>query len=531
MPTGLATRSLVPDEVMPGYGIHPNLAEGGLQRVGFPLAGRVVRDGAYPSPAIITIHTGQSEFPEQVRRLQIWQAAYDAVINGIGRTSDTPLGLGVLLHPNPGFVFRWRILAALDPWTEVPGEFLSVNLSTATTEVQVPEGTITEGNRIVGQVKIEDRRLDPTDIRYDATAPDLPATDDIIEFFLIGPIPPDDLHEAMIEGITDGEYCVNAYNGLYSARDPLTGAVVPTGIKYDGAAFAQMTNPVRMRHSKPVEDVRDHLEKLIYGPSGMTPALDAIGQISPVSRIPPTDTTGLVVINNAITKATPLWSAGHRIINVVRFIYPRDYSIGKPDMPPRINMIVRQNLLASQDVVLEFRDEISIERHGEQLLELDGSAYRAIGFDTTEDDVAPGVLPPRRGFVSLVERILKAQGKTFETAQPIVRPAVHVVPVGSGIGVAGNIEDEVGWQLAQLAGTHLLNRFSLGAPTMSVPVHRAAIPDTRVGDWVILDLSWFPDYVTQRRGLITLAQIVAIADLNCGWRNITAEVANAVTIS
>src|SRR5687768_10201245 len=111
MPFGLGTRSLVPDEIMPGYGIHANLAEGGLQRVGFPLAGRIQRHASYPDPAIITIHTGQSEFPEQVRRLLIWQAAYDAVINGIGRTSDTPLGLGALLHPNPAFVFRWRILA------------------------------------------------------------------------------------------------------------------------------------------------------------------------------------------------------------------------------------------------------------------------------------------------------------------------------------------------------------------------------------------------------------------------------------
>src|SRR5688572_28376976 len=118
--TGFGGRSLVPDESLEPYGSDAILVDGALLRAGFPMAGHVYRRAGYPTPAVIEIHVGASEFPEQIRRLLIWQAAYDAVTGGIGRVQGSPLGVGALLHPNPQFVFRWRILAALTPWTEVP---------------------------------------------------------------------------------------------------------------------------------------------------------------------------------------------------------------------------------------------------------------------------------------------------------------------------------------------------------------------------------------------------------------------------
>lgn len=512
---GYGARSLVPDELIDGYGEDPALPEGWLIRPGFPLSGRVVRRAGYPSPAVVEIHIGASDFPDQLRRLLIWQAAYDAVIGGIGRVQGSPLGSGALLHPNPQFLFRWRILASGDPWTEVPGEFLSVNLSTV-------ESTVTQGARVVGQVIIEDRRVDPTDILYDAAVDDLPATDDIIEFFLIGPIPPEELHPVVVEGITTGEFLKNAYDGVYSARDE-NGAVVPTGVRYNTAALALMTDIVRIRLSAPIDDLRDWTEKHIYQPTGWVPALDNDGDISPVSQIPPEDTSTLLVITNAVAEPAPDWDAGQRIVNVVRFTYPRDYVVGKPDPAPPTLQVVRPNLLDQRDVVLEFRDELSIQRHGEQVMEISGEAFRAIAGvadATAEESALPSGLPVYKGFVTklLTKEQFDARVTARFNEQPIVRSAVLALPI------SGDIADETGYQLALLRDIHVGNRYVYGAPAFAVNVMRAHIPDMRVGDWAWFDLSWLPDYLTQRRGLYALGQVIALGDPDCAWRRLLVEV-------
>ena len=508
--TGFGGRSLVPDELLEGYGEDPALPDGWLIRPGIPLSGLVVRHAFYPSPAVVQVHVGATVFPDQIRRLLIWQAAYDAVIGGIGRAAL----LGGLPHVgegNPQFVFRWRLQGSSDPWTEVPGNVMGVSLSTT-------PSTLTEGAVVVGQVIIEDRRLDPAESVYDPTVADLPAEDDVIEFFLIGPIPPDELHPVIVEGITAGQFAVNVYAGLYSARDPIDGTVIPTGIRYDEPSFAQMTDLVRIRLDKPIEDARDWLEKHIYAPTGWCPALNSLGQISPVSQVAPTDATGLTVITDAVTEPTPDWDAGQRVINVIRFNYPRDYIVGNPDPDPPTDQVVRQNLIGQRDVVLEFRDEASITRHGEQPIEISGEAFRAIGLvaDAAAEETAdPGAFQ-FSGTTKLSKFILGVAGQPT-TQQPIVRSAVLVLPV------SGDVADEVGYQLFLLRQIHVLNRYTLGAPGISIPVMRAFIPDHRCGDWVVLDLSWLPDYITQRRGLQTLAQIVALGDLDCAWRRLLVE--------
>jgi len=97
------------------------------------------------------------------------------------------------------------------------------------------------------------------------------------------------------------------------------------------------------------------------------------------------------------------------------------------------------------------------------------------------------------------------------------QPPARVIPVFD------TVEGELAWQIAQDRQAHLQNRYSLGAPTVGVNVMRSAVPKLRAGSWVVLDLSWFPDYVTQRRGLVALGQVVALGDLDCAWRHLLVE--------
>ncbi len=61
-------------------------------------------------------------------------------------------------------------------------------------------------------------------------------------------------------------------------------------------------------------------------------------------------------------------------------------------------------------------------------------------------------------------------------------------------------------------------------PAISLAVRRSALPLLRAGDWVKLDLSWLPDYLTGRRGLIAEAQVISLGDLDCAWRKALLEV-------
>lgn len=653
--TGL--RSLVPDELVDGYGYDP-ASNTYLIRPALPLEGHANRHPFYPSPSSVVLSVGASEFPDQYRRLFLWQEAYQAVVDGIGRASGE-------IVPNIAFLFRWRATGSSDPWNEIPGDVLGVSLSTAT-------GPLTEDTRIVGQVVIEDRRLNPLLAEYDPGVPALPTEDQIVEFFLLGPVPTSERHPVILDskivpgvagpldptaallfgrfdlgvslggissgtidltalpgnveevrrqtvpvfdrlgnesttgdifipsrglfswraagsadpwtsvvlepalpggssllvyletplrntfrvftlaqltaadadvpadgqdieftvdyepgapelldvtvGLTAGLLAQNVYDGLYAPRGA-AGELIPMRVRYDAAALALMTDPVRLRLTEPVDDARDFLEAMVYAPTGWAPALDSDGRISPVSQVAPLDLAGLPVVQNSVTEPAPDWNAGNRVINVLRFTYSRDYKSGPPDEPPPspTEANQRQEVVKAQSITLEFRDEASIARLGEQLLEIDGSAFTAIGAvlgDDADANVPPNPFNrPRR-----VQAALERMGLEKPiTATPVVRSAVNVQPV------TGAVEDETGYRLFLLRYLHLMNRYRLGAPAFRVNVMRSAFPTLRAGSWVAVNLSWLPDYLTRRRGLVALAQVLSLGDLDCSWRGILVE--------
>lgn len=512
---GFGARSLVPDELLEGWG-YDAISDTWLIRPGIPLLARFERQVTYPSPATGSCFLAPSGVPwggdpkwGQYNRMLIWQSAYDAVIRGIGRVGDTAF-------PNPHFKFIWRPAGSPDStaWTEIPGQYLAVSFNST------DGSTITSGTRFVQVLGIEDRRLDPTSTDFDAGTAALPTTDQEIEFFLLGPHPPDEHHPVLIDGITDGELTKNAYDGLYSSRDPDTGAVVATGIRYDEDAVLLMDNPVRFLLDKPIEDLRDWTEKHVYGVNGWSPALDDQGRISPVHRAPPADVSGLTIVTNDDVEPGPAWTAGNRVINRVRFKYRRyyvplvkdpqtgDLIPAHPDPPPPFEGIPRQSEVTWVDIVPEWIDTLSVIRHGDQLLEIDGLVYGALGRIPTDEST---VQPTRsRGH-------FRRPPSNTPADQFIVPATYHAEPV------TGDIEDETGWQLGFSAANDLLLRYAYGAPSWKLPVTRARLRDERVGSWVVVNLSWMPDYETGRRNLFGLAQITSLGELDCAWRSPTLE--------
>jgi hypothetical protein len=280
-----------------------------------------------------------------------------------------------------------------------------------------------------------------------------------------------------IDGLTAGEFLTNLYDGLYSPRDS-SGNIVPTGIRYDAAALLAMTTQVTLRVTEPIDDARAWAEEFIYAPTGWCPALDNDARISPVSQIPPLSTAGLTDINGAITEPVPGWHAGERVINIVEYEYPRHYIPADSSVPVDGDGLATRTQRITDTTLLH--SETSIERHGEQKVDFNGLAFAAIGSG-----------------------------------------------IGEPLGYPQDpdaIQTELGYQLAYERGLYILPRYEEGAQAIDVPVMRSATATLRAGDWVLANLAWFPNYITRRRGQTDMiGQIMAIADLDCAWRQLLIE--------
>lgn len=372
----------------------------------------------------------------------------------------------------PRFEILWRLEGSGDPWTVVdPMDTLVAGRS-----VVAPPGTSAYWRKLVTvwAAELADgsavRAVSAMTLRgYQATGT-FPTDGDSIEIAVRWKGEPTDFAPLHIEGMTSGAFLKQLYDGEYSPPDPVTGEVVPTGIRYHEADLLEVgqeaPDTILLRITEPVEDLRAWAEERIYSPTGWCPALNNDGEISPRSQIPPATFEGLQEISNAITEPSPTWDAGERIVNVIRYNYPRHYRVD-------LDEAEAVDLLEVRDVVQEYRDEASITRHGLQVVEFDGQAFSAMGGNDTK---------------------------------PIVEKTL-----------------EQGYRLAVLRRLYVFDRYRNGAPTLEVPVRRDYTWHLRAGDWVTVDLSWFPDYVTDRRGLITGGQILAINDVDCEWRVLLIE--------
>jgi hypothetical protein len=351
----------------------------------------------------------------------------------------------------PLLAVMWRRAGSADPWTVVHpvgapqwlGETEYINTLALCADGQLADGTAVRGVRSLY-------------LRGLFSPDPLPSHGDRVEIIVRYLGPPSKDFPFHFEG-TAGELLRRLYDGEYSDRGPM-GELVPIGVRYDPEALAAMTERVRVRFAEPVKDAREWAEKYIYAPLGYAPALDSQGRVSPVHQARVREVHD---ITDAHAEPVPGWQHGDKVVNLLRFIYFRDYA--DPASPDGVGI---------QEVTLEFPNIESITKFGERPLELRGDAFRAID---------------------------GASGDSGDYAQRLA--AARWATIGP--------------------------RYGHGAPgIVTVPVMRRQIPTARVGDWCRLSLSWMPDYPTQRRGLQErTGQIIAIRDLDCAWREITAELA------
>lgn len=314
-----------------------------------------------------------------------------------------------------------------------------------------------------------------------AEQPVLPTTGQNVEVMLVYSGPITERFPLHYEGPA-GALLLDVLRGEYSTDEQ--GAQIDPRIRVDEARFigpaapAVLRAPVRVRITETEEDLRDWFERACQA-LGIAPALNAHGEVSPVSAELPDETVPLPEINDGNAEAVAGWE--HPItdaITQVHVTYHRDIShAGARVAVPRGTGLsggaadgissVERSITIAPDEASGIQQVMGIKVH-----KVDGFLWRSIGGE-------------------------EGQGSPALSDDAAVREA------------------------RRLAGDLLL-RFAHGGQSSFVRV-RKSDPDIEaltVGDWVLDARSWAPNYMSGRRGRNHLAQVVSIRDINPEWREI-----------
>lgn len=267
-----------------------------------------------------------------------------------------------------------------------------------------------------------------------------------------------------IQDVTVGQLLRALYRGDYSDEDPR--------IRYEEAALLALRTWVRAIIKEPADDLRAWAEKHAYPIAHAAPALNADGEISPVTYLLPDATVTVPTLSDSnLRPAGGGWShSASDAINVVHADYLRDYRVS----PGEREGLALSDQLRSVTQPVTARHRASIALNGEQALKIETTLLRAIG----NSDGSP---------------------------------------------IYGDSTDERGAKVALRISQQILDRFAVGGQYFAVEGRRtdADIEALEVGDYVIVGSTWHPDYNTGERGANRLAQVLGRRNLNAAWTSLT----------
>ena len=304
-------------------------------------------------------------------------------------------------------------------------------------------------------------------LRLNVDAPEeRPTNNQRIEYRVLSGMPPSEEVPLFIER-PFGDLLAAIYDGEEYGEDGLVvryDEVAMQKFKDDtGVAVAMITEPPDPADENAFTWIGEH----IYRINGYAPAINAEGKVVPVKYALPAADQTLLQLDSTNIAGKPKWKHGpDEAVTFVQFLYPRTFLL--PEDPA--NPLTFVERLADREVYVE-RYSLTRSLFGERPLE-----YKPLTV---------------RSFTGSVE----------------------------GTPLTGDVTQELGHSLGFKRGLEAIDRFSQGAQRVEVPVIvspiGAALPNTREaqeGDWVIISAIELPDYLTNRRGLNRLMQIVKIKD-------------------
>lgn len=249
-----------------------------------------------------------------------------------------------------------------------------------------------------------------------------------------------------------GDLLQDIYDGGYSY------AGLGMKMRYSSAAmtaFRRATGKALVKITEPVEDAKPWIQENIYRANGYAPAIRD-GVVYPVSGDLPDSALVVPTLDDSnVYPGEAEWEHGSElIVNHGEFLYERDLV---PSNYSKTGTIITQQVLIQRD------NGTSQARHNSKPISFQPVTVRAVSAydvnmsqhnpDASQEDAA------RRG----LQRISAA-----------------------------------------------IRRFANGAQKATATCRASLTESIQAGDWVLLGVSWMPDYVTRRRGINRLMQVVNV---------------------
>lgn len=285
---------------------------------------------------------------------------------------------------------------------------------------------------------------------------EIPTANQDVEVRVLSGKPPTPEAPIYFEG-TYGAFLKRCYDGYYSVQ--------PTGLRYNTAVMNDLVvnSPImRLIQGETVKEGLNWLQENWYKPMRMIPLINAAGEIVPTSYEVPDATVTLVTLDNTNVE-TADWSHGvGDAVTGVNFMYKRDY-------------VGSDNKIHTIDVHVDKLDAPGVTRAGDRTVKFEPQTVREVTAD-----------------------------------------------VAAAYGQAGGLAAEYGYYLAQRIQTALIDRFSLGGQHCMVTALRsdASVRGLLGGQWVIMAVTWLPDYVTKVRGINRLMQVIDVKDTDPNVRHL-----------
>lgn len=454
------TTSLVPNGPVNGWGSVPGTSMKLIPPV-TPLRGQFWRDPNVPATAgrIKAVAT-QFDLMIDGNRYQALQQ-YGALTQGTGLTGgDTSLAFR-------NVVVWWRAYPGGGAWNVLQNMPAVVGTDYPMNNVFPLGQGVFQGAENRSFVPKNPKEL--VNFLVNLTGPGIPANLQQIEFMVLANGQPNEEAPIYWEGNL-GQLTKDIYDGVWSNYLP--------GIRYDAAAMANFIAKAVQGAAlitAPVENGLQWVQENTYKPQGWVPSVPPeTGLVTPIQYNLPTVTEPLLNLTDSLVKEDAKWELNKdELINSVTFQYDAVF-------------------IRDSKYLTNFADKLGINAN---LIE--PPAQRI------------GTLPVFYNEIAVnSQALLGAKDLSYKPE------TIKLFGILTPDGLDTRLWPDIGAKLAKDRTKEALDRFTFGGQKLTVNARRtgAGIAAAKMGAWVLCGVSWLPDYVSKKRGLNRIMQIVSVND-------------------
>jgi hypothetical protein len=468
--------SLLPNGPVAGWGRQAGLpgragSAGKLIPPVTPLTGVFWRDPNVPTLAG-RIKTTANQFD-----LMIGGSRYQALQNYGALTQGSGITGGDTSVAFRNVVVWWRAYPGGGAWTEL------VNMPAVPGTAYAMQNVFPQGVGTFDSAEsasfVSKSLHDKVNLYVNLTGPNIPAHTQQVEFMVLANGQPTNEAPIYWEGNL-GQLTKDIYDGVWSNYPP--------GIRYDAAAMADFIAKSFQGSAlikAPEDNGLQWVQENTYKVQGWAPSVPPeTGLVTPIQYNLPNDTTPLLSLTDSIVKEDAKWELNKdELINEINFNYEAIF-------------VVDSKYPTSFSGLDALNNSNKVEPPAQRL----------------------GTVP-----ITYVEVAVNSQALLGAKVLKYDPVTIKLFGILTPDGLDTRMWPDIGSKLAKDRTKEVLDRFTFAGQRLIVSARRtgAGVAAARMGDWAICGVSWLPDYISQKRGLNRLMQVVSVNDDDSVFRKLT----------